>query len=289
MDALTIAELDTPCLTVDLDVFESNVRLCLDRLGGVCVRPHLKTAKSPGVARLLLNAGATGICVAKLSEAEVMLGGYSGVPRHSVSILEGIRQRLGPGATVTHAEGVRITEDSAFTRDPQPLVGGTRSQARWSADRVVPADPDANLMIRAGTLALRRIAGQVRVPFVADPQPDDPITISRDEFDEAWHRLALAGVPLRDDREAAWRSFAGWRVNYDIVLLNLARLTESPPAPWVSDRSPLDVESNVTLFGHRRFARVHPDSHSDRSVGERLAGRCCRRQRVGGPRKRHKE
>ena len=82
--------------------------------------------------------------------AEVMLGGYSGVPRHSVSILEGIRRRLGKDATVTHAEGVRITEDSAFTKGPQPLVGGTRSQARWSADKVVPADPAANR---------RRIAG----------------------------------------------------------------------------------------------------------------------------------
>ena len=35
-------------------------------------RPHLKTAKSPDVARLLVAAGAGGICVAKLSEAEVM-------------------------------------------------------------------------------------------------------------------------------------------------------------------------------------------------------------------------
>jgi beta-glucosidase len=76
--------------------------------------------------------------------AEVMLGGYSGVPRHSVSILEGIRKRLGAGATVTHAEGVRITKDSVFTKGPQPLVGGTRSQARWSADRVVVADVAAN-------------------------------------------------------------------------------------------------------------------------------------------------
>jgi len=77
--------------------------------------------------------------------AEVMLGGYSGVPRHSVSILEGIRARLGASVAVVHAEGVRITEDSAFTKGPQPLVGGTRSQARWSADRVVLADPAANL------------------------------------------------------------------------------------------------------------------------------------------------
>jgi beta-glucosidase len=87
---------------------------------------------------------------------EVMLGGYSGVPRHSVSILEGVRKRLGPGATVRHAEGVRITEDSSFTRGPQPLVGGTRSQTRWSADRVVLADPDANRRRIAEAVALAR-------------------------------------------------------------------------------------------------------------------------------------
>jgi beta-glucosidase len=95
--------------------------------------------------------------------AEVMLGGYSGVPRHSVSILEGIRQRLGKDATVRHAEGVRITEDSAFTRDPQPLVGGTRSQTRWSADRVVLADPDANRRRIEEAVALARDSDTVIV------------------------------------------------------------------------------------------------------------------------------
>jgi D-serine deaminase-like pyridoxal phosphate-dependent protein len=65
--------LDTPCLVVDLDIFESNVRRCMERLSTVRIRPHLKTAKSPEVARLLLAAGAVGICVAKVSEAEVML------------------------------------------------------------------------------------------------------------------------------------------------------------------------------------------------------------------------
>jgi beta-glucosidase len=88
--------------------------------------------------------------------AEVMLGGYSGVPRHAVSILEGIRRRLGAGATVSHAEGVRITEDSAFARGPQPLVGGTRSAARSSADRVVLADPAANRGRIAEAVALAR-------------------------------------------------------------------------------------------------------------------------------------
>ncbi len=72
---MRVSDLDTPCLTVDLDAFERNLKLGMARLGAVSVRPHLKTAKSPDVARLLLDAGAVGICVAKLGEAEVMLAG----------------------------------------------------------------------------------------------------------------------------------------------------------------------------------------------------------------------
>jgi beta-glucosidase len=99
--------------------------------------------------------------------AEVMLGGYAGVPRHMVSILEGVRNRLGKDATVRHAEGVRITEDSVFTKGPQPLVGGTRSRARGSADKVVPADPAANRGRIAAAVALAKDS-DVAVVVVGD-------------------------------------------------------------------------------------------------------------------------
>ena len=65
----------------------------------------------------------------------------------------------------------------------------------------------------------------------------DPISIDRTEFDAAYDRLAAAGLPLKPDRDQCWRDFAGWRVNYDTVLLDLARLTMAPYAPWSSDRS----------------------------------------------------
>jgi beta-glucosidase len=99
--------------------------------------------------------------------AEVMLGCYAGVPRHSVSILEGIRKRLGKDATVSHAEGVRLTEDSVFTKDPQPLVGGTRSRPRSSADKVVPADPAENRRRIADAVALAKNS-DVAVVVVGD-------------------------------------------------------------------------------------------------------------------------
>src|SRR2546430_16539709 len=91
----------------------------------------------------------------------------SGGPRHTVSILEGIRTRLGPRATVEYAEGTRITEDSTFTREPQPHVGGARSHARWGADRVVLADSASNARRRAAAVALAR-RSQVAIVVVGD-------------------------------------------------------------------------------------------------------------------------
>jgi hypothetical protein len=101
-----------------------------------------------------------------------------------------------------------------------------------------PWTPDAATCIRAGYLALRAIADLFGIPYDANPNPDDPISITKDEFLEVYDRLAEAGVALKPDREQAWRDFAGWRVNYDAVLLTLAGLVMAPYAPWSSDRSP---------------------------------------------------
>jgi D-serine deaminase-like pyridoxal phosphate-dependent protein len=67
------ADVATPALLVDLDVLELNVAataaLAVDR--GVSLRPHVKTHKSPALAQLQLDAGAVGLTVATVSEAEV--------------------------------------------------------------------------------------------------------------------------------------------------------------------------------------------------------------------------
>ena len=89
----------------------------------------------------------------------------------------------------------------------------------------------------AASLALREIAGYYDIPVDPDPAPDAPISIAKQEFFEAYEELGGAGAPIRPDRERCWRDFAGWRVNYDAVLLGLASLTMAPYAPWSSDRS----------------------------------------------------
>lgn len=73
MDAL---DLDTPALYVDLDVLERNIARMQEqcRAWGVALRPHVKTHKIPEIAQLQLDAGAIGITVAKVGEAEVLPG-----------------------------------------------------------------------------------------------------------------------------------------------------------------------------------------------------------------------
>jgi hypothetical protein len=100
----------------------------------------------------------------------------------------------------------------------------------------LPHDPQADILLRAGYLCLRRVARSFEIRYDDDPAPDDPISITRAEFDAVCAELADAEVPLVADRDQAWRDFAGWRVNYDIVLISLARMLAAPQAPWTSDR-----------------------------------------------------
>jgi hypothetical protein len=121
--------------------------------------------------------------------------------------------------------------------DTAALVSSTLDRAR---------DPQAELCIRAGYLCLQRIANVFFIPFNPDPAPTDRISVRREEFDDVCDALADKGVPLKIDRDQAWRDFAGWRVNYDVVLVALAVLTIAPPAPWSADRVP----RRRSAFGH---------------------------------------
>lgn len=71
-----VSELDTPALVVDLDILERNIREMASYCGdhGLALRPHIKTHKVPAVAKMQIAAGARGITVAKLGEAELMAG-----------------------------------------------------------------------------------------------------------------------------------------------------------------------------------------------------------------------
>ena len=148
-----------------------------------------------------------------------------------------------------------------FYRSPRPdytwvTAAGTVLDAGslLSAAIDVPRNPQRELCIRSGFLALRDIARFFAIEFDEDPSPDGPISIGRDEFDDVVAWLAAAGVAMKADPDQAWADFVGWRVNYDRVLLILAELTMSPPTQWISDRS-LARRYRPPIFGGRRIKR----------------------------------
>ena len=65
----------TPYLAVDLDVLDLNIARMADRATdrGLSLRPHVKTHKSPDIAKRQVAAGASGITVATIAEAEVFV------------------------------------------------------------------------------------------------------------------------------------------------------------------------------------------------------------------------
>ena len=70
-------DLDTPCLVIDLDVVEANARRMAEAMSslGMALRPHVKTHKSVALAGIQITAGAVGVTVGTLGEAEVMADG----------------------------------------------------------------------------------------------------------------------------------------------------------------------------------------------------------------------
>src|SRR5271168_3906251 len=74
--------LPTPCMVVDLDMFNANVKHMADtaKANGINVRPHVKVHKSVDVGKRQVAHGAVGLTVATIAEAELFSGaGTKGV------------------------------------------------------------------------------------------------------------------------------------------------------------------------------------------------------------------
>ena len=127
-----IHELPTPCLAIDLDAFASNLekmsRYTCER--GIGLRPHAKTHKSVNIARRQLEAGAVGICVATIAEAEVMVRG-------------GVRGLLITGEMVGEPKISRLTRVVRKAPDTMVVVDDVQN-----VDDLEKAARDANLQFR---------------------------------------------------------------------------------------------------------------------------------------------
>ena len=102
---------DTPEVVIDLDRVRRNVARAAATAAehGVALRPHVKTHKLPAVAELQIEAGAAGLQVAKLGEAEVFVAAgfddvFIGYPLVGVRKIERLLELIGTtGATISVA------------------------------------------------------------------------------------------------------------------------------------------------------------------------------------------
>src|SRR6476661_877788 len=108
---LSLAELDTPALLLDLDRFDHNVAKMAGHLQsrGLNWRPHAKAFKCPAIAHILRRAGAIGVTVAKVSEAEVMAAG--GISDILIAHLVVGPSKLARLAAVQKQADVKVTVD----------------------------------------------------------------------------------------------------------------------------------------------------------------------------------
>jgi len=101
--------LATPALVIDRPALERNIAAMarFARHAGVALRPHAKTHKSAAIAALQREAGAVGICVAKLGEAEALAA-------------KGVRDLLITSPVVAPAAVARLA--ALFNRAPETMV-----------------------------------------------------------------------------------------------------------------------------------------------------------------------
>lgn len=126
-----------------------------------------------------------------------------------------------------------------FYRSPninQTWIGSAASvldaAALFNAAVDAKPSPTAGLCIRSGWLTLRRLADYFKIPYPVSTDRTLPISITREEFDIVLARLERTGLPLLADRDAAWRDFVGWRVNYDAIIEALYVRFVCPRTDW---------------------------------------------------------
>ncbi|MGH7098221.1 MAG: DSD1 family PLP-dependent enzyme [Stellaceae bacterium] len=110
---MSLEEVDTPALIIDLDAFETNLRRLPTQIAGrpVRLRPHAKTHKCPVIALQQVELGAVGVCVQKVGEAEAMVQG--GVKDVLVTNEIVGRQKLRRLAALAHLARIGVCADDA--------------------------------------------------------------------------------------------------------------------------------------------------------------------------------
>ena len=184
----------TPFLAIDLGILEANIERAAAWADerGLALRPHVKTHKSPEIAHRQAEAGASGLTVATLGEAEVFLqGGFDDLfVAYPVWADDARRRRL---SRLAAEASVRVGFDSV---DAAARLAGTGASGLVEVDSgqhrsgVAPQDA-GELAARASALGLE-VVGVFTFPGHSYA-PGARETSARDESEA----LATAAASMR--------------------------------------------------------------------------------------------
>ena len=134
---MSLAEVDTPALLLDLDAFERNLARMAEAVRGtrVRLRPHAKTHKCPMIALRQMAHGAVGVCCQKVGEAEAMVQG--GVPDVYVS-----NEIVGPAKLARLAALARHARVATCADDPLHVQGLSAAAQTYGVELTVLVEID---------------------------------------------------------------------------------------------------------------------------------------------------
>lgn len=303
---LPIESLDTPALLLDLDALDHNIALMAERIitqGRKHWRPHAKAYKSPAIAHALRRAGAIGVTVAKVSEAEMFAA--SGIDDILIAHLVVGPAKAARLAALQHSACVTATVDH-----PDQL--SELSTAAQNAGSIIPllVDLDIGLHRTGVTTIDDAVALADRVAHtpglqlagimgyeghtLAIPDPGEKrqkITAAIARLGEARAALASAGLPCSIVSAAGSGSYevtaqlphvtelqAGGGIFACMYYIELCKVTGHQPALTVlatvvsrpaPDRTILDA-GRKAISNHGAEATVfqHPDCRIQRLSAE---------------------
>ena len=227
----TLDDLSTPCVLVDEDVMQRNLRRMQERADGwrVALRPHVKTHKSTQLAREQLRLGASGLTVATVAEAEVFVRAgfsdvciaYTVIGADKLARIAAIAPKSRVSFCVDSEEGARQASEFFASRSAVADVlvevdtGHGRCGVRWDDARLAGFFRFASSLPGLRIRGLLTHAGQsYRGPSEGESKEDALRRAASEERD----RLLDAAVGLKEAGLLAAYERASGRVGFDFVL-----------------------------------------------------------------------
>jgi 3-hydroxy-D-aspartate aldolase len=197
-----VADLDTPCLLIEMDALDHNFQQIADTYkdSDVKIREHTKNIKSPLIAHMQMRAGGSmgGVCSAKVAEAEVMVeGGIMDVLIPNQIVTEDKIRRV---AAISKRADVTICVDSE-----QNLRDISRVAEEQNTVISVAIEVDTN-MARSG---IRSVEAGVHLARVADQLPGV-------NFKGVMSHSAMFGTPA-DEQERTSAAIEYYRKTLEVA------------------------------------------------------------------------